>query len=218
MKPSRIALAAAAAATLVTSLVSAGTAADAASTNSHSKRVCAHAATGYVACDARVRTDANLKPLATQGPTGYRPAQLRGGVRHHGDRVRTTTVAIVDAYAHPNAAADLAAYRDAFGLGTRQPHPDEPERRLDRHASRQHRLGPGGDARPRDGLGHLPGLPDPLRRRELRVVHRPRDCREPRPRRAPRSSATPTAATSSAARPRCQLLQPPGRHDHGKHR
>ena len=103
MKPSRIALAAAAAATLVTSLVSAGTAADAASTSAHSKRVCAHAATGYVACDARVRTDANLKPLATQGPTGYSPAQLKSAYGLTGLN-GTTTVAIVDAYAHPNAA------------------------------------------------------------------------------------------------------------------
>jgi subtilase family serine protease len=116
MKASRIALAAAAAATLVASLVSAGTAADAASTNSHSKRVCAHAATGYVACDARVRTDANLKPLATTGPTGYSPAQLKSAYGLTGLN-GTTTVAIVDAYAHPNAAADLAVYRNTFGLG-----------------------------------------------------------------------------------------------------
>jgi subtilase family serine protease len=117
MKASRIAVAAAAAATLVTSLVSAGTAADAASTSAHSKRVCAHAATGYVACDARVRTDANLKPLATQGPTGYSPAQLKSAYGLTGLN-GTTTVAIVDAYAHPNAAADLAVYRNTFGLGT----------------------------------------------------------------------------------------------------
>ena len=116
MKASRIALAAAAAASLVTSLVSAGTAADAASTSAHSKRVCAHAATGYVACDARVRTDANLKPLATQGPTGYSPAQLKSAYGLTG-LTGTTTVAIVDAYAHPNAAADLAVYRNTFGLG-----------------------------------------------------------------------------------------------------
>jgi subtilase family serine protease len=115
MKPSRIVLAAAAAATLVTSLVSAG-AADAASTGAHSRRVCAHAATGYVACDARVRTDANLKPLATQGPTGYSPAQLRSAYGLTGLN-GATTVAIVDAYANPNAAADLTAYRNAFGLG-----------------------------------------------------------------------------------------------------
>jgi subtilase family serine protease len=115
MKSSRIALAAAAAVTLVTSLVSVGTAADAAS-NAYSKRVCAHAATGYVACDARVRTDANLKPLATTGPTGYSPAQLKSAYGLTGLN-GTTTVAIVDAYAHPTAAADLKVYRDLFGLG-----------------------------------------------------------------------------------------------------
>ncbi|MDQ1601448.1 MAG: hypothetical protein QOD68_2922 [Actinomycetota bacterium] len=115
MKASRIALAAAAAATLVTSLVSAGGTADAAS-NAYSKRVCAHAATGYAACDARVRTDSNLKPLATQGPTGYGPAQLRGAYGITGTGAATTTVAIVDAYANPNAAADLATYRSTLGI------------------------------------------------------------------------------------------------------
>jgi subtilase family serine protease len=117
MKPSRIALAAAAAVTLVTSLVSVGTAADAASTSAHSKRVCAHAATGYVACDARVRTDANLKPLATKTYTsGYNPSQLKTA---YGLNAATGSaiVAVVDAYAHPNAAADLDVYRTRFGLG-----------------------------------------------------------------------------------------------------
>ena len=116
MKPSRIALAAAAAATLVASLVSAGTAADAASTTSHSKRVCAHAATGYVACDARVRTDANLKPLATTtwGGRGFSPAQLKTAYGLSGGSA--PLVAVVDAYAHPNPLADLTVYRNQFGL------------------------------------------------------------------------------------------------------
>jgi subtilase family serine protease len=117
MKPSRISLAAAAAVALVTSLVTAGGPADAASTNVHSKRVCAHAATGFAACDAHVRTDANLKPLATVTYTsGYSPAQLQSAYGLTGLN-GTTTVAIVDAYANPNAAADLAAYRNQFGLG-----------------------------------------------------------------------------------------------------
>jgi subtilase family serine protease len=116
MKPSRIALVAAAAATLVTSLVSAGTAADAASTNAdHSKRVCAHAATGYVACDARVRTDANLKPSATTTyQNGYTPAQLR--TAYGLSAGSAPLVAVVDAYAHPNPLADLTVYRNQFGL------------------------------------------------------------------------------------------------------
>jgi len=83
----------------------------------HSKRVCDVQPAGYVACDARVVTDANLHPLATttyQG--GYTSDQLRKayGLTNNA----TTTVAIVDAYANPNAASDLAAYRFQFGLGT----------------------------------------------------------------------------------------------------
>jgi subtilase family serine protease len=117
MKPSRIALAAAAAATLVTSLVSAGGAADAASTSAHSKRVCAHAATGYVACDSRVRTDANLKPLATVNySSGLTPAQLQKVYGLSGGSA--PLVAVVDAYAHPNPLDDLNAYRSQFGLGS----------------------------------------------------------------------------------------------------
>jgi subtilase family serine protease len=79
--------------------------------------VCAHAATGVAACDAHVRTDANLKPLAT--PTyqsGYNPGQLRTAYGLSGSS--SALVAVVDAYANPNAAADLAVYRNQFGLGT----------------------------------------------------------------------------------------------------
>jgi subtilase family serine protease len=64
-----------------------------------------------VACDARVRTDANLKPMATSGPTGYSPTQLRGAYGITATGASSTTVAVVDAYANPNAAADLAEYR-----------------------------------------------------------------------------------------------------------
>jgi subtilase family serine protease len=84
----------------------------------HSKRVCAVQPAGYVACDARVVTDANLHPLATSTYlSGYTPAQLRTayGLTNDG----STTVAIVDAYANPAATvvADLNAYRSQFGLG-----------------------------------------------------------------------------------------------------
>jgi subtilase family serine protease len=116
MKPSRLSTAALAAVALLTSLVGTGSAADAAASPVHSKRVCAHASAGFAACDAHVRTDANLKPLATSGPTGYSPAQLRAAYGL-GTSDNTTTVAVVDAYANPNAAADLNAYRSQFGLG-----------------------------------------------------------------------------------------------------
>lgn len=81
----------------------------------HSKRVCAHAATGFAACDAHVRTDGNLKPLATTTyQSGYNPTQLRKAYGLNG--TTGPLVAVVDAYANPNAATDLAAYRSQFGL------------------------------------------------------------------------------------------------------
>ncbi|MBN9327355.1 MAG: hypothetical protein J0I87_10645, partial [Cellulomonas sp.] len=47
---------------------------------------------------------------------GYSPAQLTGVYGPFGSGA--PTVAVVDAYANPNAAGDLAAYRTQFGLGT----------------------------------------------------------------------------------------------------
>jgi subtilase family serine protease len=83
----------------------------------HTQRVCAAVPDGYAACHARVVTDASLTPLATTTYlSGYTPDQLRTAYGLSTDS--TTTVAIVDAYANPNAAADLAAYRTAFGLGS----------------------------------------------------------------------------------------------------
>lgn len=120
MKRVRLTLAAAAAATLATSMIAAGGAASAAPSATsavHSKRVCAHASVGLAACDAHVRTDANLRPLATTGPTGYSPQQLRTAYGITASGSSGTTVAVVDAYAHPNALSDLNAYRSQFGLG-----------------------------------------------------------------------------------------------------
>src|SRR5674476_1078905 len=70
---------------------------------------------GYASCHAHVVTDANLHPLATstyQG--GYSPAQLRAAYGLSTDS--RAKVAIVDAYANPNAVGDLAAYRTKFTL------------------------------------------------------------------------------------------------------
>ena len=89
----------------------------------HSKRVCAVAPAGYAACDAHVVTDANLNPLATTtSPSGFFPDQLRAayglglGTPPLGSDGKPPTVAIVDAYANPNAASDLAVYRAQFRL------------------------------------------------------------------------------------------------------
>jgi subtilase family serine protease len=111
--------AASAAITLFSALAAASPVAALSATGAvHSKRVCAVQPAGYVACDARVVTDANLHPLATTtyGEHGYSPDQLRTAYRLTGADA-TTTVAIVDAYANPNAASDLAAYRSQFRLG-----------------------------------------------------------------------------------------------------
>jgi subtilase family serine protease len=82
----------------------------------HSKRVCAATPAGHAACQAHVVTDANLHPLATTTyQNGYSPAKLRTA---YGLLTNDSSalVAIVDAYANPNAAGDLAAYRTQFGL------------------------------------------------------------------------------------------------------
>ena len=80
-----------------------------------SKRVCAKASRHHVACNARVLIDRQLRAHATASfETGLTPAQLRTAYGLVGDATRT--IAIVDAYASPRAAADLAAYRAQFGL------------------------------------------------------------------------------------------------------
>ena len=83
------------------------------------QRVCAAPTkTAVAACHAHVRTlvgkDGKVRPDATAGPTGYSPAQLRKAYGLTSDS--TTTVAVVDAYAHPNALHDLNVYRGQFGM------------------------------------------------------------------------------------------------------
>jgi subtilase family serine protease len=116
-------VATAAAALTATVLATAGTAAagsnptGAAVSTVTSTRVCAVAPVGFAACNARVRTTTSLRPNATTTPSGgYTPAQLKSAYGLTG-RNGTLTIAIVDAFAHPNAAADLAVYRNQFGLG-----------------------------------------------------------------------------------------------------
>ncbi len=111
-------LAAASAAICLFGLLAAGAAPVAAASASravHGKRVCPAKPAGYASCHAHVVTDANLHPLATstyQG--GYSPAQLRAAYGLSTDS--SAKVAIVDAYANPNAVGDLAAYRTKFTL------------------------------------------------------------------------------------------------------
>ena len=58
-----------------------------------SKHVCDTPAEGFARCYAHIRTDDNLNPLATSGPTGYGPVKLRNaygitadGTANHRDR------------------------------------------------------------------------------------------------------------------------------------
>ena len=80
------------------------------------KHVCDTPAAGAVRCHAQIRTDDNLNPLATSGPSdsALGPEKLRNayGITTDG----TATIAIVDAFGYTNAETDLAKYRTQFGL------------------------------------------------------------------------------------------------------
>jgi subtilase family serine protease len=83
------------------------------------KGVCAKAnGPDAAACDARVVTETDgVTPLATPSyQNGYGPADLQSAYKLSGGS--SSTVAIVDAYANPNAESDLAVYRSQFGLGS----------------------------------------------------------------------------------------------------
>jgi subtilase family serine protease len=72
-------------------------------------------APGYAACDAIRRTDAHGKHGAgATAPAGLSPTDIRSAYNLTSDSTRT--VAVVDAYDDPNAAADLAIYRSQYGL------------------------------------------------------------------------------------------------------
>jgi subtilase family serine protease len=83
------------------------------------KRVCG-AVTGHFArCNSDVVTDKSGAPLVTSAPAGYGPADLRSAynlVSQSASGGVGQTIAIVDAYDDPNAAADLAAYRAQYGI------------------------------------------------------------------------------------------------------
>jgi subtilase family serine protease len=69
------------------------------------------------ACSSKIVTkDDGATPLATSGPTGYAPADLRSAYKLPSSG-STATIAIVDAFDNPNAEQDMNAYRNAYGLG-----------------------------------------------------------------------------------------------------
>lgn len=82
--------------------------------------VCAPGAKGEAKCHAQVIVDEHGKPKTPSIPTGYGPAQLRGAYNLSGVTATNQTIAIVDAYDHPNILSDLNKYSTAFGLPTMQ--------------------------------------------------------------------------------------------------
>ena len=86
-----------------------------------SRHVCASPAAGRAACDALLATDSsgaafNAKPSAGATIAGYHPSDLLSAYNLPSGAGSGQTVAIVDAYNDPNAAADLNTYRSQFGL------------------------------------------------------------------------------------------------------
>lgn len=80
-------------------------------------RVCGDSLSSDAHCNARVLTDPNGKPSTSSSfPSGYGPAQLRGGYSIGGLASSKKIIAIVDAYDDPNIASDLNFYSATFGL------------------------------------------------------------------------------------------------------
>ena len=81
-------------------------------------KVCPSAARGVARCHSLVRVDDLGQPLATSGPSGYGPTDLRAayGLASASTGGAGQTIAIVDAFDDANAEKDLAVYRSQFGL------------------------------------------------------------------------------------------------------
>lgn len=76
----------------------------------------AHRST-VITCFGRARAASSGRgPATTTGPLGLGPAQIQSAYKLSGLNAAGRTVAIVDAYDDPKAEADLAVYRQAYGL------------------------------------------------------------------------------------------------------
>ena len=93
---------------------------------SNVKDACGQVSPGYMRCLAKVRTDvdggtgvrgAAARATAQQAlPDGYGPADLQSAYKLPSTGGSNQTIAIVDAFDGPNAEADLAVYRQTYGL------------------------------------------------------------------------------------------------------
>ena len=101
------------------SVAAAGTGATAAAKTANVRNACPAAAPGHVRCFAEVRTDvAGGRGVRTAAalPSGYGPADLRSAYNLPAVGGASQTVAIVDAGDDATAEADLAVYRQTYGL------------------------------------------------------------------------------------------------------
>lgn len=73
-------------------------------------------APGYAACLNRVLVDPTGRPVTHASPAGYGPADIQAAYGLTGLTSHARTVAIVDAYDDPTAAADLTVYCHRYGL------------------------------------------------------------------------------------------------------
>jgi hypothetical protein len=87
------------------------------------RRACALPARGKMACNVLIRTNVTqqIQPSATPhaipAGVGYGPSQLQSAYNLPSSTAGSgQTVAIIDAFDYPTAAADLATYRSAAGL------------------------------------------------------------------------------------------------------
>jgi subtilase family serine protease len=82
------------------------------------RRVCGPEVKEFARCHALVAVDAKGHAMASATPTGLNPVDLRSAYKLTTATTGGTgkTIAIVDAFDDPNAAADLTHYRAQFGI------------------------------------------------------------------------------------------------------
>jgi len=79
-------------------------------------RVCDAAPVDGARCHSHILVDANGKVLTNDTPSGFGPTDLRDAYNITKSGNANTIVAVVDAYGYSNAEADLAVYREQFGI------------------------------------------------------------------------------------------------------
>jgi subtilase family serine protease len=83
----------------------------------HAQPVCGAVPIGFARCLSMVLVDAQGRPFTSPLPAGYGPPDFQDAYKlPSGSEGKGVTVAVVDAYDDPNAEADLAVYRNTYGL------------------------------------------------------------------------------------------------------